>query len=413
MAFLVDTAVSNKLRALGLNQEFSFYKTSSTLLNIVPFLSAIGFAVLLWGFPNSTVRLSIIMLYSFIFDGPHLYATYAYMKENHILKKGNPHFWGSLVLFCLPLLLFFWQIPFIQDNSIKAQFLLFQLLLFLAANFHRARQHWGILKKESQSPVAFPRYIERIEQSLILSILFLPYTYAFLKNYQFLSSAPLFSIGLNEKLIAIEFLLVIWVCIEVFLLCIEKYKPLYEQIGFIKKITTVVRRSFASICMLWLPYAFFASTFGLFLFLSNALCIILMLILLIKEYKFNNRLFFIFKLLFFQFLVAYLAGDSIFAYFTIYMVNSCLHSVQYLLFVTQQEARQKYQRKSEFLKKNLMSFFIFSTLLCGLLYLIHIAQLELVKYTLALMFSIFSMHHLYLDSIIWRKDAAKNLAMAN
>jgi hypothetical protein len=58
-----------------------------------------------------------------------------------------------------------------------------------------------------------------------------------------------------------------------------------------------------------------------------------------------------------------------------------------------------------------MGFLLFSLVLGMLFYFSQTIRLELAIYTVGFIYEIFSLHHYYLDSIIWRKDAAKNLAM--
>lgn len=409
----MNATASNQLKARGVNQEPSSLKNLSAVLNIIPFLCAATLAILLWIFTDFKAYLSIILIYYVFIDNPHLYASYPYIKNNQILRFKNPYFWGALCLCCLPLILFLGQIPFVEDNSIKAQIFLFQVFMIAVANFHRARQHWGVLKKISQLSPTFSKYVNFTEQTLILSILFLPYTYIFSSSSLYMSYVQNFSIDFNSKLLAIQILLIVWISIEVSLFVLGKAKPIYERIGFTKKITTVIRRSFLSICVLWIGYAFYDQSVSVFLFVSNVLITILALGLLIKMYelKFNTRLIFILELLFFQVFITYLARESAFANTLIYIANACIHSVQYLIFVTWQETVDIPKKKRNLFVGNFSKLFSFTLILGALLYLSQTVTIEVINYAITLVYLIFSTHHIYLDSIIWRKDAAKYLAM--
>ncbi len=299
--------------------------------------------------------------YGLLVNHPHFYATYAHMKRNQILEFKNPYFWGGMFLCCLPLILFFGQVPFVEKNSIRAQFLLFQVLTIIFANFHRARQHWGIMKKEKLPSTAFSKHVEFAEQVLILSILFLPYTYLFSRHPLYFSYVQNFPIDFNSKVLAIKILLVIWVVIEIFLLTLAKFKPLYKKVGVVKKTITIVRRSFACICTGWFWYTFCDQSFGVFLFATNALVAVLILGWLVKlyEFKFNPRLIFISNIFLFQVFVTWLSDDSLFAIAHIYITNSCLHSVQYLLFVNQQNTKNPLKKKTLFFS-NFICFLLFS-----------------------------------------------------
>lgn len=410
----MSTAFNYNIKVPNVSQKPSIYKNSSTYLNFMPFICGAGLAILLWAFPDLNTRIAIILSYYFFIDNPHTYATYVYIRKNRILETKNPYFWSGIILCALPLILFLGQIPFVENNSVRVQVFLFVLLeSIVLVNFHRARQHWGILKKESQLTEVLSNYVDRIEQFLILSILLLPYSYIFSKCIPYISYVQNFAIDFNSKLLAIKDLLIIWMSIEITLFVLAKSKPAYEKMGLIKKIITVVRRSFVSVCVLWAGYAFWDESLGRFLFVSNAAITMLMLGVLVKEYryKFNDRLFFIFKLFLFQVFVTYLAGTSPFSFFHISLANACLHTTQYLAFVPQQGIQKSLERRRDFFLKNLTNILLFSVTLVALLYLGQTVRIEVLVYFIIFVFAIFISHHFYLDSIIWRKDAAKYLAV--
>lgn len=390
----------------------SVRKILCNMHNLLPFIVAYGFAFLLYFTFNSFSQIPIvstIVLFSFstFIDYPHFFATYVHIGQSNVFTWKNPHMWGSAILCVLPLLLFVVQLPWLTPNCMRAEVMIFQIFFFIAARFHSVRQHWGILRRENQRRNVDSRTIQLSEQGLIFAITSLPYTYILSKSIPYFSIAQIFSISTPKKIMAMVSIGTIFLTIEGIVYFLKK-NSLDDRSGFLQKISTITRRAFGIMACISIGYIFFQrQLLFTLLFDFNIVFLFFLFLYFLKnaEFKINNCVRFICRLFTFELFLIWLAGGSAQGFTIVLLANVCLHGVQYLTFMHKHVNMNTIPWKNNFLirSKYFKALLILTVCLLGVQYLHTTMRMEIIVYLFTFISMAISLHHYYLDSLIWRK----------
>ena len=382
--------------------------------NSLPFVVAYGFALLLYITFNTIPQIpvvSIIVLFSLstLVDYPHFFATYVHIDQSNIFTWKNPHIWGSAILCTLPLWVLLVQLPWVNPNCMRAEVMIFQIFFFIATRFHTVMQHWGVLRRETQGKNVHLRTIRLGGQGLIFAITSLPYTYILSKKTPYFSMAQDFPVSTLKKTIAMIIIGAIFLAIEGIVYFLKKNNS-DDHFVFLQKILTVTRRSFGVIACSGLGYIFYQKQLFTLLFIFNATAFFCLFLYFLKnaEFKFDNSVKFICRLLIFELFLGWLASCSAQGFTIVLFANVCLHGVQYLTFVHKHANINAIPWKNNFLirSKYFKILPALTVFLLGLQYFYTIVRLETIVYLFTFILMAMSLHHYYLDSIIWRRPKA-------